>query len=313
MTRTYNSEPAGFLGIGNDLKDQRDLNTILKTYILKKCTEYQYCCQVDFDNTALEALFRMPLIQALQTVEHYATSVSERIMKKPAYLMGILHGQQNHWGKVNSQIKCSSNLPVQVVLCIGTASLKGNCIPSDFTPEVCQQLDALPLKLGLKAVGAFNNNKRIVAGAKGGVINRSRFFLRLIQNVAEQSQPSHMPQLSTDISSYSGSESGGVTGRLSFVSNTSSRMTQLKSSTAHANEINLEQIADLDFTPPPSRDRLRELQIELRHRKKREQILINQVRELEQRLHLLQTECSELRKTAVNHEQNLYFDSLNKF
>jgi len=84
-------------------------------------------------------------------------------------------------------------MPAQMLLMIGQCCLQGNCLPSDFTPEVCLSLHNLPMPLAIKSVSAFNSNKRIVAGSKGGVINRARFFLRLIQNVAEQNlcHPQH--------------------------------------------------------------------------------------------------------------------------
>ena len=125
--------------------------------------------------------------------------------------MGILRGQEGHWDKSRAAAQLEGGsaellaLPPRVLLQIAQLCLDGNCLPSDFTPEVCLALHRLNEQLCLKALHAFNSNKRIVAGCKGGVLhisrpfrrldlsmsclgvlNRARFFQRLIQNVAEQ-------------------------------------------------------------------------------------------------------------------------------
>jgi len=169
------------------------LPILLNEYILSKCDSSEHCKKSDFDGTAREALSRISFLQALQAIEHFAGSVSSRIQKRPAYLMGILRGQEQHWDKSRAAASLPGgshellNLSPQVLQQVAELSLRGNCLPSDFTPEVCLSLHRLSGYLGCKAVHAFNSNKRIVAGYRGGVLNRPRFFQRLIQNVAEQS------------------------------------------------------------------------------------------------------------------------------
>uniref|UniRef100_A0A7S2WJT4 Uncharacterized protein n=1 Tax=Mucochytrium quahogii TaxID=96639 RepID=A0A7S2WJT4_9STRA len=190
---------------------------LLNEFILSKCESNDNCRKTDFDGTAREALQRISFLQALQAIEHFAGSVSARIQKRPAYLMGILRGQEQHWDKS----RAAANLPggsgellalaPTVLVAIAEICMRGNCLPSDFTPEVCLSLHRLTPVLACKAVLAFNSNKRIVAGTRGGVLNRPRFFQRLIQNVAEQNllalqsgaEASSSPDGSTTVSAAS--------------------------------------------------------------------------------------------------------------
>eukprot|EP00924_Labyrinthula_sp_SR-Ha-C_P002252 augustus_masked-scaffold_19-processed-gene-5.45-mRNA-1 protein AED:1.00 eAED:1.00 QI:0/0/0/0/1/1/2/0/1086 len=180
------------LGCEAEFAAQDALGNILKAYILKKCSINPYCRKTDFDGTALEGLNRLFFIQSLQAIEHYSMSVSERIQKKPAYLMGILRGQESHWDNSRAAAHLDGgsmqllNLPGRVLKVIGEFCLEGNCLPSDFTPEVLLSLHSLTVELGIKAIQAFNSNKRIVAGQRGGVVNRPRFLQRLIENVIQQ-------------------------------------------------------------------------------------------------------------------------------
>lgn len=284
------------------------LQDVLRQYILLRCSLNEYCNEIDFDSAALEALARMPMLQALQTIEHYSSSVSARIQKKSAYLMGILRGQEAHWEKLamnNTSCKVRElfNIPSQLILIIGRCCIQGNCLPSDFTPEVCMSLNSLPLQLAIKAVGAYNSNKRIVAGAKGGVINRSRFFLRLIQNVAEQSQTNVTTRKQSALSFSSHSTSS-----LSEVEELSTRLNDI-SIQASPNqtfenvgvELNLEELADIQFNTAERKEmnastRIMQLECELKARKQREHMLLVQMDELERRLLSLQTECHGLKK-----------------
>eukprot|EP00924_Labyrinthula_sp_SR-Ha-C_P015041 augustus_masked-scaffold_9-processed-gene-6.2-mRNA-1 protein AED:1.00 eAED:1.00 QI:0/-1/0/0/-1/1/1/0/415 len=173
----------------------KELPDALIKYILSRCRLHESCSQEDFDSSAMEALMSIPFLQALQTVEHYAVSVSPRILKRSAYLMGILRGQEAHWE--NAHVANSNfnrgldllKLPAQLLLFIGHLSIQENVLPSDFTPDVVLFLHNMPILLAVKSIQAFNTNKRIQAGRRGGVINRPRFFLRLIQNVATQNLP----------------------------------------------------------------------------------------------------------------------------
>jgi len=168
------------------------LPELLNEFILSKCESNEHCRRSDFDGTARDALQRISFLQALQAIEHFAGSVSSRIQKRPAYLMGILRGQEQHWDKSRAAANIDGGsskllaLPPQVLYTLAELCLRGNCLPSDFTPEVCLALHSLSGLLAVKAIHAFNSNKRIVAGCRGGVLNRPRFFQRLIHNVAEQ-------------------------------------------------------------------------------------------------------------------------------
>lgn len=175
---------------------RKRLPIMLNAYIMSKCNANEHCRKSDFDGmsrisipshsytlhltfaqpagTAREALQRISFLQALQAIEHFATSVSTRIQKRPAYLMGILRGQEGHWDKSRAAAQLEGGsaellaLPPRVLLQIAQLCLDGNCLPSDFTPEVCLALHRLNEQLCLKALHAFNSNKRIVAGCKGG-------------------------------------------------------------------------------------------------------------------------------------------------
>ncbi len=168
------------------------LPKLLNEFILSKCENSETCRLSDFDGTARDALQKIFFLQALQAIEHFAGSVSPRIQNRPAYLMGILRGQEHHWEKSRAAANMERGasellaLPPQVLVAIAEACLRGNCMPSDFTPEVCLSLHRLGMVLAVKAIHAFNSNKRISAGNRGGVMNRPRFFQRLIQNIAEQ-------------------------------------------------------------------------------------------------------------------------------
>lgn len=288
-----------------DKQEQLQVTSLLKQYILLRCSESEHCEKDDFDHTALEALIKMPFIQALQTVEHYSTSVSKRIQKKSAYLMGILNGQQNHWNKVmysNLNYKRGNdllNLSSKVLIYIGQCCLKGNCLPSDFTPEVCLRLHNLTPPLAIKAAGAFNSNKRIIAGPKGGVINRSRFFLRLIQNIAEQT-PSAAVTVASGCSVYSGSDNGDL-GNV--------HVQQLKPRRGQS-EISLEQLANIDLNGSSENQRIKQLEEELTRREHRERALISQMCTLETTVQLLKQECGNL-KTMLALKQEETTDLFN--
>lgn len=260
------------------------LSDVLKKYIIYRCTLSEYCCEEDFDEAALDALLRMPLLQALQTVEHYASSVSERIIKKSAYLMGILHGQQDHWQKVlqnTSSHKGRRNvtLPEQLLSYIGQCCLHGNCLPSDFTPEVCLRLRSLSIHLSIKAVSAFNSNKRIVAGPNGGIINRSRFFLRLIQNVAEQARST---------------STGVVEPESPTASRTNSHYSdQFEACTDMLGNLGLN---GGDSTSRDQELRIKELETDIVIRDQREKMLLLEMKELKTKLLQLQEECKQLKQ-----------------
>lgn len=176
----------------NSFSSCEDLNNLLTQYINKKCSLNSYCNSEDFDGTALDGLTKLSFIQSLQAVEHYGASVSERIVKKPAYLMGIIRGQESHWdnSRAAAQLEGGAlqllHLPKRLLVQIGIFCLEGNCLPSDFTPEVILSLHSLTVEFALKSIAAFDSNKRIVAGCRGGVVNRPRFLQRLIENVIQQ-------------------------------------------------------------------------------------------------------------------------------
>ena len=173
-------------------KALKKLPGLLNDYILSKCESNEHCRKSDFDGVAREALLRINFLQALQAVENFASSVSSRIHKRPAYLMCILRGKEQHWDKSRASAGLEGgtsellSLPPTVLVTLADLCIGGNCVPSDFTPEVCLSLHRLSAPLAILAVHAFNTNKRIVAGNRGGVLNRPRFFQRLIHNVAEQ-------------------------------------------------------------------------------------------------------------------------------
>ena len=359
-----------------DLQAKERLTEVLRNYILYRCSLNDHCNEIDFDDTALDALNRMSFLQALQTVEHFSASVSPRIQKRSAYLMGILRGQEAHWDKFlvtqnsmpgvdrHSMIPLNGkqilNMPAQLLLMIGQCCLQGNCLPSDFTPEVCLSLHYLPMPLALKSVSAFNSNKRIVAGCKGGVINRARFFLRLIQNVAEQNLPSHrvsshfQPQQQTawvgsrmpvstnsrastlqgsqshnslmktasdaqgdnsvnnlcrqfSDSTIIGSNSSQASGDLGPIGGASKDVPSTPSGASCGSEgldLNLEELADLDFSLDKTVERetkLRKLQQEIQLRTQREQKLLEELNNVKQRLYTVQTECAKLRGLLTIH------------
>mmetsp|Transcript_3251 Transcript_3251/g.5553 ORF Transcript_3251/g.5553 Transcript_3251/m.5553 type:complete len:828 (+) Transcript_3251:287-2770(+) len=203
-----------------DPETRQRLHSMLDEYIEKKCASNEQCQKSDFDASAREALQRISFLQALQAIEHFASSVSSRILNRPAYLMGILRGQELHWDKSRAAASLPGGsadllgMPSELMLLIGEFCLVGHCMPSDFTPEVCLALQRLTPPLAVKAVQAFNANKRICAGNRGGVLNRPRFFQRLIQNVADQNS-----EASDDAASTSGSINGNGLGDLSPVGN----------------------------------------------------------------------------------------------
>jgi len=183
----------GHHGGGKPLDEETSakLKDMLFEYMRIKCEESENCELEDFDESAREGLLKLTFLQAMQALEHYVSSISSRIVNRAAYFTGILRGQERHWQKSRAAASYGSSddllaMPGSVLVSVGECCLRGNCMPSDFTPEVVLSLQRLPGGLALKAIDAFNANKRISAGARGGVVNRPRFFQRLIQNVSEQ-------------------------------------------------------------------------------------------------------------------------------
>lgn len=176
----------------NSVAQSPELTDLLRQYILKKCSLNNHCNSEDFDGSALDGLTKLAFIQSFQAVEHYGASVSQRIVKKSAYLMGIIRGQESHWNNSRAAAQLEGgalqllHLPKRLLMQIGHCCLRGNCLPSDFTPEVILSLHSLTVEYAMKAVNAFDSNKRIVAGCRGGVVNRPRFLQRLIENVIQQ-------------------------------------------------------------------------------------------------------------------------------
>ncbi|KAH9260148.1 hypothetical protein BASA81_001923 [Batrachochytrium salamandrivorans] len=178
---------------------QCQLNGILSEFIARTCaTSKGTIRESDIDNTARDALKRIALLQAMQALQHFANSLLvNRIQNRSAYLMGIIGGQEEHWGRSRAALVLPNgaqdllNLHPRLVLKIAHLCLDGNCLPSDFSPEVCLELKrCMDFDSALNAVMSFNNNKRIIAGGQGGIRDRVGFFHSLVRNVNLQ-HPNH--------------------------------------------------------------------------------------------------------------------------
>lgn len=165
------------------------LSGLLTEFIARTCAKSKNIREADLDVDARLALNRVELLQAMQAIQHFQLSVSDQIEKRSAYLMGILRGQVTHWERSMAAkvapggAKQLLRLHPRVLLIIVHLCLDGNLVPSDFGPEVCLEFVDLDCEISIKAIKAFNSNRRIAAGAKGGITNRVRFFHSLMRNI----------------------------------------------------------------------------------------------------------------------------------
>lgn len=181
-----------------DLSAQFQLTGILSEFIARTCaTSRGLLRESDIDNTARDALKRVALLQAMQAVQHFSSSLLTcKIVNRSAYLMGIIGGQEQHWEHSRAATKIGGaqellNLHPRLLLKIAHLCLDGNCLPSDFSPEVCLELkQCADFDTALRAVMSFNNNKRIIATNQGGIRDRVGFFHGLIRNINLQ-HPAH--------------------------------------------------------------------------------------------------------------------------
>ena len=185
------SEAAALGRLRADAAAASQLPGILSEFIARTCAISKTISESDLDATARDALKRVALLQAMQAVQHFSLTMSDQIQKRSAYLMGILRGQEQHWERsraskhVPGGAKELLNLHPRLLLKIAHLCLDGNCVPSDFSPEVCYELKFLDCDVAIKAVMSFNNNKRIAAGPGGGVINRVGFLHGLLRNIKQ--------------------------------------------------------------------------------------------------------------------------------
>lgn len=283
----------------NAVANSPEVSDLLRQYILKKCSLNVYCNSEDFDGIALEGLTKLNFVQSLQAVEHYGASVSQRIVKKSAYLMGIIRGQESHWNNSRAAAQLEGgagqllHLPKRLLCLFGHCCLRGNCLPSDFTPEVILGLHSLTVDFALKAVNAFDSNKRIVAGCRGGVVNRPRFLQRLIENVIQQN-PISLSMIKKDMKKGESSDQSMFSSPQSFMS--------LLGSNSNAQSSNQES--------PESRksigrqEKLKILEKELTDRIERERRLRQELGNLKVQVGYWEKECHRLNSTISHIMQN---------
>lgn len=175
----------------SDASAAAQLPGFLSEFIARVCAISKTIKESDFDGPARDALKRVAFIQAMQAVQHFSLTMSDRIQNRSAYLMGILRGQEQHWERSRASkyftngAKELLSLHPRLLLKIAHYCLDGHCLPSDFSPEVCFELKNLDCDSAIKAVVSFNNNKRIVAGPAGGVLNRVGFFHGMLRNIRQ--------------------------------------------------------------------------------------------------------------------------------
>jgi len=179
-----------------DASAANQLRGMLTEFIARTCARAKTFKEYDLDGPARDFLSRRDLLMAMQAVEHFAATVGDHVAKKSAFLMGIVRSLEQHWAMSVAARDFPGgsaallSLRPRLLLRIANLCLDGHCKPTDFTPEVCVELQHLEVDLAVKIVLAFNSNKRISAGGRGGVLSRSRFFLGLIRNQAA----SHLTQ-----------------------------------------------------------------------------------------------------------------------
>lgn len=293
----------------NAVANCHELSDLLRQYILKKCSLNNHCNSNDFDGAALDGLTRLSFVQSFQAVEHYGASVSQRIIKKAAYLMGIIRGQESHWNNSRAAAQLEGgalqllHMPKRVMQQVGQYCLHGNCLPSDFTPEVLLSLHSLTVDFAMKAIKAFDSNKRIVAGCRGGVVNRPRFLQRLIENVIQQN-PLSLAMIkkekednnTTDQSMYSSPKSF-----LSLLGSNSRSNTMQSSSRDTPNSCSSRQNEEVKLG---SSEKMKFLERELTDRIERERRLRQELGNLKVQVSYWEKECHRLNSSITHIMQN---------
>ena len=161
---------------------QKILSIIICDYfnLVLNRTPINYC----LDDTARMVLTtQISFIPALQSIQHFAMSISDVIVNPSAFLMGIIRGQEIHWKNSRAARAIPGgafkllNLPPRLLVAIGQACLNETFLPSDFAPEILLEFYKMNVDLILQTMNAFTQNKRVSAGHTGGVMNRVRFFM----------------------------------------------------------------------------------------------------------------------------------------
>lgn len=290
----------------NSVANSNDLIDLLRQYILKKCSLNSFCNSEDFDGTALDGLTKLSLVQSFQAVEHYGASVSQRIVKKSAYLMGIIRGQESHWNNSRAAAQLEGgalqllHLPQRLLKQFAYCCLQGNCLPSDFTPEVILSLHSLTVEYAMKAVNAFDSNKRIVAGCRGGVVNRPRFLQRLIENVIQQN-PISLALMRKDVKEDKDVDQTMYSSPKSFLSMLGSNSRSVSVRNSSSNET---PNSDRFATKLSQEDKLKFLERELTDRIERERRLRQELGNLKVQVGYWEKECHRLNSTITHLLQN---------
>lgn len=76
-----------------DESASKQLRGMLTEFIARTCARSKVIKESDLDGSVRDFLGRHALLLAMQTVEHFACSTSDIIVKKSAFLMGIFRGQ----------------------------------------------------------------------------------------------------------------------------------------------------------------------------------------------------------------------------